>query len=245
MKRISLIEGYEGVLDCYYINADGRVYNDRSDRFVNIGDNGKGYKRLGLKLKGIKKWKNAYVHRLVALSFIPNDENKLEVNHIDENKSNNDISNLEWVTRSENINHGTGIERQKENRVHETFVYDYKGVFLKRFDSMSNAGREMLGYKYSKNNKRVKDLVFFNHLPTVEEFNKVLDASPYVSVLVTNIRSGETVVLPSHSATKKYINANINMSEYIELGYTFKNTFSFERYYVDRIGMPNLHEEEV
>lgn len=51
------------------------------------------------------------VHRLVAEAFIPNDENMKEVNHIDENKSNNMATNLEWCDRTHNCNHGTRNER--------------------------------------------------------------------------------------------------------------------------------------
>lgn len=55
--------------------------------------------------------KSFKVHRLVASTFIPNPLNKLEVNHIDNNPGNNNISNLEWVTRSENIQHAVRQNR--------------------------------------------------------------------------------------------------------------------------------------
>lgn len=66
-----------------------------------------GYLQVGLSLNG--KMVKRKVHRLVALAFISNVENKLEVNHIDGNKENNNVDNLEWSTSSENKKHAYDI----------------------------------------------------------------------------------------------------------------------------------------
>lgn len=77
--------------------------------------NSYGYNRVHL-MKD-KKEKNLYVHRLVAEAFIPNPYNLPVVNHIDENRSNNHVENLEWCTHKENVNHGTAIERMSKSRM--------------------------------------------------------------------------------------------------------------------------------
>lgn len=65
-------------------------------------NNGNGYLIIALRYKGSKK-KNHYVHRLVAEAFIPNPDGFTEVNHIDYDKGNNIVTNLEWVSREQNI----------------------------------------------------------------------------------------------------------------------------------------------
>jgi hypothetical protein len=78
--------------------------------------NHNGYLRLNLyDLNGICK--KYYVHRLVALTFIPNLENKAEINHIDGNKQNNHVSNLEWCTSSENQKHAIENNLQKHTNI--------------------------------------------------------------------------------------------------------------------------------
>lgn len=71
----------------------------------------KGYHKVGIIENNCKK--ERFIHRLVAKAFIPNPENKPEVNHINGDKSNNTISNLEWVTPKENMAHSrlTGLNK--------------------------------------------------------------------------------------------------------------------------------------
>lgn len=106
------IKGYENK---YFITRDGGVISTLYKKKNNIAylsqGNVSGYRSVSLcDNKGLMK--SHYVHRLVATAFIRNKENKPEVNHIDEDKSNNTVNNLEWCTRLENIRHGTGIERK-------------------------------------------------------------------------------------------------------------------------------------
>ena len=70
-----------------------------------------GYRQIRIRYNGIKI--NRYVHRLVALAWIENPQNKLEVNHKDGIKSNNNYENLEWVTRSENTKHSFRVLGRK------------------------------------------------------------------------------------------------------------------------------------
>ncbi len=94
----------------YLITQDGKVYSKVSKRFLSPSINDSGYLIIGLEGKTYR------VHRLVAEAFIPNLENKPEVNHIDGDKTNNHVSNLEWVTSKENKEHAWNLKLYKDIR---------------------------------------------------------------------------------------------------------------------------------
>lgn len=93
---------YLSNLQNYSISSYGRLKN-RSGKILKSHDCGNGYYFYRLSDKG--KLKNYFVHRLVAMEFIKNPLNKAQVNHIDGNRNNNILSNLEWMTPSENNKH--------------------------------------------------------------------------------------------------------------------------------------------
>lgn len=129
-----LIEGFDGI---YSVSNYGEVKNNRTGRLMKQRKTEKGYLRVGLTTNG--KPKCMRVHRLVAQAFIPNPEDKPEVNHIDFNKENNCVNNLEWVTGKENTNHSLG-NRKKSNKIEcknisntgEKHISYYNGYYVVR-----------------------------------------------------------------------------------------------------------------
>ena len=98
----------------YSITKDGRVFSSKCNRFLKGCENTNGYLFVGLyNVNG--EISNLYIHKLVAEAYIPNIDNKPQVNHIDGNKRNNSVDNLEWVSASENMLHASlmGLSKTK------------------------------------------------------------------------------------------------------------------------------------
>lgn len=107
-KQIEMAPNYE-------VSDQGRIRNKKTGRILAQRLH-RGYMNVALFNNGRRIYQ--LVHRLVAIAFlpVPDSADKREVNHIDEDKTNNNISNLEWVTRLENCRYGTRIERMVQSK---------------------------------------------------------------------------------------------------------------------------------
>ena len=120
----------------FTISNKGRV-KDKYNRII-LGTNNGGYKRVRSLLG--KESKTLFVHRLVAIAFISNPENKKIVNHIDGIRYNNDVDNLEWSTHTENSKHSIDILGNNQKSV---CCYSLTGKFIKDFKSIKLASEEI------------------------------------------------------------------------------------------------------
>lgn len=105
------------VFDQFEISNDGKIRNTKTGRIYKTWFNHRGYEQVSVSLGNRKSKKIFKIHKAVAETFIPNKDNKPQVNHKDGNKQNNCISNLEWTTSSENMHHAyeNGLSDPKRN----------------------------------------------------------------------------------------------------------------------------------
>lgn len=121
----------------YTVSELGIITNIKTGKVLTGSITPKGYVRVTLRVNN--KPKTVKVHRLVAETFIPNPENKPTVNHIDEDKTNNVASNLEWATMKEQNNHGTRTERMRKTQGHKILCIE-TGII---YDTIKEASLEM------------------------------------------------------------------------------------------------------
>lgn len=160
------IKGYEGL---YQISNFGRVKS--LERIVNTNfgkpklqlecyisgfKNTYGYKAYNFMKNG--KTKPLLFHRLVAIHFIPNPKNKSQVNHIDGNKINNHILNLEWATCKENINHcfKNGFKSFKGEKHNQAKLNNKKVIYIRK----SNKTNKELALYFNVSISTIRDVKY-------------------------------------------------------------------------------------
>jgi len=138
------IAGYE---DFYSVTKFGEVFSKRRGIFLK-GFLGGGYRYRAVSLCVARHQKVFMIHRLVAKAFIENPERKREVNHIDGDKLNNSVENLEWVTAKENVQHAIRTGLRSATPCKETLFkkgFDAKRSKLTEADVITIRDRHMIG----------------------------------------------------------------------------------------------------
>lgn len=132
------IKGYEGL---YQVSNLGRV---KSNKKI-LSPSKTEYLKVSLSKNGVQS--TYYIHRLVAQTFIDNKNNLTHVNHIDENKYNNNVNNLEWCDNKYNINYGNAQKKKAKSQLRYNVIQkDNKGNIIKIWESASQVAT-MLNYK--------------------------------------------------------------------------------------------------
>lgn len=134
----------------YLISPDGEIYSIRNNLLLKYRRDKHGYFKIGVSINGKKYYLTR--HRLVAIAFIPNPENKPQVNHINGIPGDDRIENLEWVTASENIKHSfdvlgritfnRGFTGYRSNRKNTVFMYNDNNQCIDAFFSTRDAERK-------------------------------------------------------------------------------------------------------
>lgn len=132
-----------GVNPKYEVNESGEVRNANTKQVLKLQRNKRnGYLYIYGTDSRIGKRRSYLVHRLVAQAFIPNPDNLPQVNHIDECKTNNRVSNLEWCTNE--YNNSVGTVRKRQGEAHRRPVISIKdGIEVKRYKSIGEAAKDI------------------------------------------------------------------------------------------------------
>lgn len=148
---------YDDICNHYLINNNGEILNSNTNKILKGSYDKNMYIRISL-CRNNKSRKTYKVHRLVAITFIENPENKMQVNHIDGKKYNNNINNLEWCTCKENLDHAisTGLKKRETNVVISKSECESICEYLEKGYSPNMISQKL----YPNNIKRYQSIIF-------------------------------------------------------------------------------------
>lgn len=167
MLKIKDIKGFED----YTIDTNGNVFSKRKNKYLKQVINKFGYCKVTLQKNKFKKLFS--VHRLVANAFIPNLLNLPQVNHINGNKQDNKVENLEWVTPKENM--VKAVETGLFENVRKTQRKNAVKNNLAKYHILANEATKKKVIQCDKNNK------------TINAFNSISDAGRETGISITSI----------------------------------------------------------
>lgn len=234
------VVGFEGL---YEVSSLGRIktlsktvvrkgvcYNFK-EKILKPQSYGNGYLKIGLHNNGHTKF--LFVHRIVAQAFIPNPENKPCIDHINTIRNDNRVENLKWCTPKENrnnpityqktldslkgidrVNVNKGMQlRDKQNASKRVYQYDLNGNYIKSFDSVMEAARELGVKTKCISTECTSSHYAYGYLWYYEKYDKVNKHIPQRKKVAQYTKDGKLVAVwdSVSNASKEYNNANIVM----------------------------------
>lgn len=200
----------------YYITEDGKCYNTKTNKYLKGQENYKNhYFSYNITLPNGSK-KRLYVHRLVAEAFLekPLDKNKNQINHIDGDKSNNCVDNLEWVTAKENSEHCLQLELKK---VRHVFCFNKEQKLIAEYLSIAEAAhstniswsiiqqevnkkiKTLSGGFYWSYNKELGQIKNYDNLGKAKEVNQYDLKGKYINTYSSTGEAARSLGLKSNS----------------------------------------------
>lgn len=129
------VSGYEGR---YIVSTLGHIKNVKRNKLLKPTIDSKGYSNVKLYMNNIQS-KTHKVHRLVASAFLSNPDNKPQINHKDENRTNDRVDNLEWCTNKYNCNYGNHSKHLSK----PILQFDKNGNYIRKWNGASEAGKAL------------------------------------------------------------------------------------------------------
>jgi len=153
------LKGIVELGEFYEISSLGNVRNATSNKLLTPYVKKNGYFQIDFRKKSIRK--KYYIHRLVALAFIANPENKGEVNHKNGNKSDNTTNNLEWVTHKENLKHShdIGLHNQLGSENHMAALTENDVLKIKELYSMNKCRQSDLAERFHVSRQTINNIL--------------------------------------------------------------------------------------
>lgn len=208
------IKGYEGF---YQISSFGKIKSLRNDKILKLRIGKTGYLYTVFSVNSVRK--TVKPHRLIALNFIPNPEFKIDVNHIDGNKCNNRLDNLEWVTEQENVIHAheTGLSKGvRGEKSHYAKISDENVSAIRELFFKYNLSQKHMASYFKISQAQISRIVTFDNRWELKEKVCQDNTDKIINEFIIHSKSiGKNISIKTKRTVLKFdINTNQFISEY-------------------------------